>query len=133
MAQDNSLPQLASQHIGIFACPRCGGPLNLVESRSMECGVCHHSFGSDQGIALLFCANEWNRSEPDLTQTIQSFYEENPFPDYEETDSLWSLMEKARTGLFARLLDEQIPHGNEAAERSQANTLRPPTRTQKVA
>lgn len=50
-------------------------------------------------------------SESDVTGTVRAFYEANPFPDYDDLDSAASLKEKARRGVFARLLDEQIPDG----------------------
>ena len=40
---------------------------------------------------------------------MKSFYETNPFPNYDDLDSRESLASKARRGVFARLLDEQIP------------------------
>ena len=51
-----------------------------------------------------------------LTGTIQGFYNKNPFPNYEEFDDLAGLMEKAGAGIFARLLDEQIPFGSRVLE-----------------
>ena len=51
-----------------------------------------------------------------LTGTIQDFYDKNPFPNYEEFDNLAGLMEKAGKGIFARLLDEQIPFGSRILE-----------------
>jgi SAM-dependent methyltransferase len=42
---------------------------------------------------------------------VKAFYEENPFPNYDEFDSKESLAEKANRGVFARLLDEQLPGG----------------------
>ncbi len=49
--------------------------------------------------------NKW-----EITDVIKSFYEENPFPNYEDLDSIWSLRRKAEKGIFARLLEDQIPH-----------------------
>lgn len=43
------------------------------------------------------------------TEAIKTFYGQNPFPGYEDIDSPESLRQKARRGIFARLLDEQIP------------------------
>ena len=47
-----------------------------------------------------------------MTEIVKSFYEENPFPSYEDLDSSWSLREKAEKGVFARLLDAEISHGS---------------------
>lgn len=46
-----------------------------------------------------------------VTDVVKAFYEENPFPNYDDLDSEESLIEKASRGIFARLLDEQIPQG----------------------
>jgi SAM-dependent methyltransferase len=46
-----------------------------------------------------------------VTEIVKSFYEANPFPNYDEFDDIASLIDKARNGVFARLLDEQIPIG----------------------
>jgi SAM-dependent methyltransferase len=47
----------------------------------------------------------------DVTQTVRAFYEETPFPNYDGFDSRDSLARKARRGVFAALLDEQLPKG----------------------
>ena len=58
----------------------------------------------------------------DVTTTVKSFYEETPFPNYDDFDNVGWLVEKARKGVFAKLLDDQIPFGrgssNVAAERA---------------
>ena len=98
------------QHIDIFSCPACGGALNAPSARSgIECSKCNRSFICEKGIPLLFWPNEWD-STIDVLKNVKSFYEENPFPSYEDVDSIWSLRKKAETGVFARLLDDQIPH-----------------------
>jgi SAM-dependent methyltransferase len=43
---------------------------------------------------------------------VKAFYEETPFPNYEDFDSVGSLLNKARRGRFAKLLDDQIPPGS---------------------
>ncbi len=48
-------------------------------------------------------------ARPDVTDTVKAFYEETPFPNYDDLDSRESLQQKARIGVFARLLDEQLP------------------------
>ena len=46
----------------------------------------------------------------DVTDLVKSFYEEHPFPNYDDHDSLSSLISKSRKGVYARLLAEQIPY-----------------------
>ena len=45
----------------------------------------------------------------DVTDIVKSFYEETPFPNYDGFDSRESLATKARRGVFAALLDAQLP------------------------
>jgi SAM-dependent methyltransferase len=47
---------------------------------------------------------------------MQAFYEKTPFPNYEDFDSAEALRLKARRGVFAKLLDEQIRHGSSILE-----------------
>lgn len=106
-----TVPPVVSQHIGIFACPACGEAVTVSIARGIECSACHRSFDCEGGIARLFCANGWDDAKLDVTDVIRSFYEGNPFPGYKDLDSAWSLRERAGKGIFAHLLDEQIPHG----------------------
>lgn len=62
------------------------------------------------GIPSLFAPNDAS-FQGDVTQLVKSFYEETPFPNYDGFDSRASLSEKARRGVFAALLDEQLPEG----------------------
>ena len=45
-----------------------------------------------------------------MTEIVKQFYEQTPFPNYDDLDNHRALLEKARSGLFARLLNEQIPY-----------------------
>ena len=47
---------------------------------------------------------------------MKAFYEENPFPNYDDLDSVGSLMQKAKEGIFAKVLDEQLPFGIKVLE-----------------
>jgi len=105
------------QHIDIFACPACGGTLEVhVDHSGMKCSDCETYFRCENGIPLLFLPNDWEKSKNDVTDTIKSFYEATPFPSYEDLDSSESLRQKAEKGVFARLLDDQIPHGAKVLE-----------------
>ncbi len=44
-------------------------------------------------------------------RTVRVFYEGCSFPGYEEFDTPFDLMEKANKGVYAKLLDEQLPLG----------------------
>lgn len=47
----------------------------------------------------------------DVSKKVRAFYEGCSFPGYEEYETPFDLMEKARRGVYARLLDEQLPIG----------------------
>jgi 2-polyprenyl-3-methyl-5-hydroxy-6-metoxy-1,4-benzoquinol methylase len=52
----------------------------------------------------------------DVTELVKEFYEQTPFPNYDDLDNHRALLEKARSGLFARLLNEQIPYNARVVE-----------------
>lgn len=64
----------------------------------------------NDGIPSLFAPNDAN-FQGDVTELVKAFYEETPFPNYDGFDTRQSLHDKARKGVFAALLDEQLPTG----------------------
>ncbi|MDQ3582962.1 MAG: class I SAM-dependent methyltransferase [Pseudomonadota bacterium] len=68
------------------------------------------------GIPCLFAPNEWPQGKSDVTDMVKSFYEETPFPNYDDLDGRESLQTKAKRGVFARLLDEQLPRSPKVLE-----------------
>ena len=99
---------LISQSIDIFCCPKCNGRLAFT-GESLDCLNCCQTYQVSDGIPMLFWPNEWDSSKEDATEDIRSFYEKTPFPNYDDFDDVASLRDKARKGLFAKLLDDQIP------------------------
>lgn len=96
----------------VFCCPGCGGALALSGGEDgLVCAGCASRFPVEDGIPCLFWPNEWEAGRRDVTESIREFYEETPFPDYEDFDSAATLARKAREGRFAMLLDDQIPQG----------------------
>ncbi|HEY2105464.1 MAG TPA: class I SAM-dependent methyltransferase [Candidatus Binataceae bacterium] len=103
-----SMPAHLAQNAGLLCCPGCGGGLK-VESGALSCLNCGHLFKCADRIALLFWPNHWDAARRDVTGIEKSFYEEHPFPNYDDADSVATLADKARSGIFAHLLDEQVP------------------------
>lgn len=101
--------------LDIFCCPKCGGRLDIAAG-NLTCADCKQSYQVSGGIPLLFWPNEWDAGERDVTEKIKEFYEENPFPDYDDFDDAGSLIAKSRRGIFARLLDDQVPYGAKILE-----------------
>jgi len=104
-----------TENIDMFSCPKCGGDLTF-NTESFNCFSCPKTYQVIDGIPSLFCPNVWDSSKEDVADTIKSFYEKTPFPNYDEFDNVGSLTDKARKGLFAKLLDDQIPFGSRILE-----------------
>jgi uncharacterized protein YbaR (Trm112 family) len=94
----------------ILQCPITGEPLVGVEDgwRSAD-GTRHYPV--DHGIPHLFAPVDPTMSDRDVTEIVKAFYEETPFPNYDDIDSRETLVIKARQGSFAAALDEQLPEG----------------------
>jgi len=107
--------QFIERNIDLLCCPRCQEGLE-VSGNGLVCSVCRISFKISGGIPLLYWPTEWNASKKDVTKKVRAFYEETPFPDYDEFSDVGSLIEKARQGVFAKLLDEQLPFGTRVLE-----------------
>lgn len=92
----------------ILCCPKCNGDLSAGNDYLM-CSDCNQEFNIANNIPLLFYPNEPGDLKEDVTNSVKSFYEETPFPNYDDFDDVSSLLMKSRQGIFAKLLDEQIP------------------------
>lgn len=106
-AEKSIVDPIFAKHADVLACPVCSGPLR-VGDQDFACQNCHARYPIADGIPLLFAAEDQRHG---ITDVVKAFYEENPFPNYDYLDSEESLTEKARRGIFARLLDDQIPQG----------------------
>jgi len=95
-------------HLGIFICPACAGDLKITGD-GIKCLECHNHYQVEDDIPLLFWPNEWDSSKKDVTDMVKSFYEKTPFPNYEDLENVGDLIQKAQRGIFARLLNEQVP------------------------
>jgi len=96
------------EHRALFSCPVCQLEFGEVGPNSVRC-LGNHSFPVDNGLPLLFSPHTDYRSRKDVTDAIKDFYMENPFPDYEDFDSVAELVERSSTSVFARALDRAIP------------------------
>lgn len=106
---------ILSKNIDIFCCPKCRGSLRP-ERETLVCLDCGAVYATENGIPLLFHPHDPKDQGRDVTDVVKAFYEENPFPNYDEFDSKESLAEKANRGIFARLLDDQLPGGARVLE-----------------
>jgi SAM-dependent methyltransferase len=93
----------------LVRCPRCRGKLGSTGEDGLRCGACDRAFPVADGIPHLFWPHGGYNSNGDVTEMVKSFYEQNPFPNYDGTDSIRTLIDKARKHIYPRLLAEQIP------------------------
>jgi SAM-dependent methyltransferase len=97
----------ASINIDMFICPKCGGGL----TQQLKCSGCQSQYSLKDGIMDFFiedgCAT---------TNKMLKFYEQYPFPNYNDAEDVGALIEKSERGIFARLLNEQIPVGIKVLE-----------------
>jgi carbamoyltransferase len=100
----------------ILACPcGSGSPLSRINGKFVA-AACGHVFPETDSIPQLFWAHEGANDPDDVTERVKAFYEETPFPNYDEHDSVRSLIEKSRQGLYARALDAAIPYNTTVLE-----------------
>jgi len=96
-----------------WCCPACGGEL-AAASEGAACASCARRFPRTDGIYQLFWPHDG--AAGDVTDVVKAFYEEHPFPNYDEHESLRSLVAKSRSGLYAKLLGEQLPDNADVLE-----------------
>jgi SAM-dependent methyltransferase/uncharacterized protein YbaR (Trm112 family) len=112
---DAEAEKFLADSVDLLCCPHCRADLS-VDGERLRCVGCSTAFDTEENIPRLFSPNDWDPNRPDVTEVVQAFYEETPFPNYDDFDSVSSLMDKARRGLFAKLLDDQIPAGRRVIE-----------------
>jgi SAM-dependent methyltransferase len=78
--------------------------------------MCGHAFKNVDGIWSLYWPHDEIGNPEDVTEKVKAFYEETPFPNYDEHDSLRSLIDKARRGIYAQRLDNTIPYNTTVLE-----------------
>ena len=83
----------------LLACPACNGALNS----DWSCHECGAQYDAAAGIpSLRIVADE-------QVENVRRFYEDAPFPNYRECETLSSLRARAERSEFARLLDRSLP------------------------
>lgn len=104
------VPELLRQRYGILECPMTGSSLTWTND-GLVAETAGYRYRVDNGIPNLFAPNDPKDFQCDVTEIVKKFYEENPFPNYDELDSRHSLSQKARRSILPALLDDQIPRG----------------------
>ena len=98
-----------------WADPLTGDPLTVTPAGALNPAT-GTRYPVEEGIPRLFVPTDASALSDDVTETVKAFYEETPFPNYEDLDNPRALLEKARAGLFGRLLNDQIPYDARVVE-----------------
>ncbi len=80
------------------------------------CTACGHAYPIEDGIPVMFWPHDSFAQGQDVTEIVKSFYEETPFPNYDDHDSIRSLIDKSRRGQYANTLNETIPYNSRVLE-----------------
>jgi 2-polyprenyl-3-methyl-5-hydroxy-6-metoxy-1,4-benzoquinol methylase len=94
-------------------CPQTGEPLAEVGENLVS--PSDRRYVIDDGIPLLY-ADETDDVAIGVTHRVREFYEEVPFPSYNDFDTIDRFVKKADEGVFARLLRKQLPAGLKVVE-----------------
>ncbi len=89
-------------------CPVCKNYLNMFDGY-IQCLNCNNHYSIKDGIPLMFVPTGLNNSKYDVTEIVNQFYENTPFPNYEDMEEINDLVKKSEIGYYAKFLNEQIP------------------------
>jgi SAM-dependent methyltransferase len=123
LSKERQPPQLAQGAAGNadrplpggLVSPCCNAPLQA-HANALRCSGCQHSFPVTDNIPQLFWPHDKISDPADVTEMVKAFYEETPFPNYDDHDSVRSLLDKSRRGQYARRLNETIPFNSRVLE-----------------
>src|ERR1019366_1012033 len=93
LAQD--LPAPFRDRASVLECPVSGEPL-LAGPDEFRTASGSRRYSVSDGIANLFAPLGPEMAERDITAMVKAFYEETPFPNYDDLDTRDSLARKAR-------------------------------------
>ena len=93
---------------GLLACPQSDLPID-VRGDAFVVSATGNRYPVVDGIPNLFVPNTAVAKGIDITELVKQFYEETPFPNYDDVDSRQTLAAKALRSVFPAALDAQIP------------------------
>jgi SAM-dependent methyltransferase len=102
------LPNLFHALGDILQCPTTGQPLRP-EGGTLAVAGSDRRYPATDGIPNLFAPTNAPAGHVDVTELVKAFYEDTPFPNYDDLDSRESLERKAQRNVFAALFNAQIP------------------------
>jgi SAM-dependent methyltransferase/uncharacterized protein YbaR (Trm112 family) len=98
----------------ILVCPISGAPLRDERTRLV---APDHSYSIEDEIPLLFVGEAQNNGQRQpVTNKVQHFYEDAPFPNYNEFDNIRAFLKSAHSRSFPRMLAKRIPMNSTVLE-----------------
>lgn len=99
-----------------IVCPVDNGELRLADGAIISSSGRRYSV--EDGIPRLFVDEDVSSevSAKVVTHGVQEFYTDAPFPNYNHFDNVGVFVKRAREGVYARLLSEQIPMNSRVLE-----------------
>ena len=93
-----------------IVCPLTGKPF-VIDGDSLVTIDGSHSYELRDGIPSLAVEpdNGAHKNVATTSRTVEDFYTDAPFPNYNDFDSVGVFVKRADQGIFAKLLREQIP------------------------
>ncbi len=91
----------------LLKCPATGASMRRMDDEYVSTGDPRVRFPVEQGITRAFLNHDTGSA--DVTVTMQDFYSAHPFPNYDEMESVGSLVEKSLARGFPELLNRAIP------------------------
>lgn len=113
--EPGSEPRPHPEIVELLASPCCSAAMRLA-SGTLRCGLCQHEFPVEDGIPRLFWPHDEIDDGSDVTEIVKSFYEQTPFPNYQDHDSVRSLIDRSRLGAYAEMLGRSIPFNSRVLE-----------------
>jgi 2-polyprenyl-3-methyl-5-hydroxy-6-metoxy-1,4-benzoquinol methylase len=110
--------------LDILICPRTGESLNEVGNQLIS-EISKKKYAVTHGIPRLYVEeseqingtqDSSNSAQDEITNTVKEFYEETPFPNYNNFDTLESFVGQANDKVFANMLCRQIPANSTVLE-----------------
>jgi carbamoyltransferase len=114
-ASTESSDRPSAEVVRLLSSPCCGAEITR-QGEELVCRQCERAFEVAENIPRLFWPHENFDDPSDVTEIVKAFYEKTPFPNYDDHDSVGSLIEKSRAGLYARRLDETVPYNCDVLE-----------------
>jgi SAM-dependent methyltransferase len=109
-------PQRPQELLGdLLASPCCGAAMKS-EASGFACAQCRRGFPVEDGICHLYWPHEAVGDGEDVTEAVKAFYEETPFPNYQDHESVRSLIDKSRRGGYGHALHQTIPFNSDVLE-----------------